>query len=137
MRNSLATEKCLVEKDGVASVRECPAFLALSLIANKWSIRILHLLLSEPGHTLRFSGIQKALDNITQRELTKQLREFERSGLVARKVYPVVPPRVEYTLTKLGHSLMEPVGQLSDWAAEHAAAIQKNRTEFEKKKSKA
>lgn len=132
MRNNLATDKCFETE---TKVTECPAFLALSLIANKWSIRILHTLLTAENHTLRFNQIQKALDTITQRELTKQLREFERSGLVVRKIYPVVPPRVDYTLTKIGHSLWEPVQQLDKWAEKHAAAIQKNRAAFKDKDS--
>ena len=130
MRNSLRTDQCLSDNTDNADVKECPAFLALSLIANKWSIRILHALLSAETQTLRFNQIQKGLDNITQRELTKQLREFERSGLVVRKVYPVVPPRVEYTLTTLGHSLWEPIEQLSAWADKYAAKIQQHRAEF-------
>ena len=133
MRNSLRTDQCLNENKDNAEVKDCPAFLALSLIANKWSIRILHTLLSQDTHTLRFNQIQKSLDNITQRELTKQLREFERSGLVVRKVYPVVPPRVGYTITTLGQSLWEPIEQLSAWADKHAAKIQKHRADFNEK----
>ena len=127
-RTSLSTEKCL--NPTVAHDDECPAFLALSLIANKWAIQILHALLSADSRTLRFGQLQKALGTITQRELTKQLREFEKSGLVDRKVYPQIPPRVEYKLTTLGHSLWEPIEQLSNWANKHAKTIQKKRAEF-------
>lgn len=136
MRNSLATEKCLSGEPHDPVIGLCPAFLALSLIANKWSIRILHALLTADEHTLRFNQIQKALDNITQRELTKQLREFERSGLLERKVYPQVPPRVDYTLTPLGHSLWEPVEKLSEWAAKNAKEVAEKRSAFEQKNQK-
>lgn len=130
MRNNFVTDKCFETTDKVA---DCPAFLALSLIANKWSIRILHALLTAENHTLRFSQIQKALDTITQRELTKQLREFERSGLVVRTIHPVVPPRVDYTLTAIGHSLWEPIGKLDEWATRYADTIQTHRAAFKDK----
>lgn len=130
MRTSLSTDKCLDENVKQDELEVCPAFLALSLIANKWAIRILHVLLQAEGNRLRFSQIQRALGRITQRELTKQLREFERSGLIARTVYPQVPPRVDYSLTALGHSLWEPVERLSQWADEHASEIAQNRASY-------
>jgi DNA-binding HxlR family transcriptional regulator len=131
VRTSLSTEKCLEETmEPTSSLEVCPAFLALSLIANKWSIRILHALLQAESNRLRFNQIQKALHSITQRELTKQLREFEKSGLVERTVYPQVPPRVEYSLTPLGHSLWDPVERLSQWADEHAAEIAEKRAAY-------
>lgn len=131
MRTSLSTEKCLNEADRNDGLDVCPAFLALSLIANKWAIRILHALLQAEANRLRFSQIQKALHSITQRELTKQLREFERSGLIERTVYAQVPPRVDYCLTPLGHSLWEPVERLSQWADEHAAEIAEKRNAYQ------
>lgn len=132
-RPALSTEKCL--EPPLAKHGDCPAFLALSLIANKWSVKILHTLLSETDHTLRFGQIQKSLATITQRELTKQLREFEKSGLVDRQVFAQIPPRVEYRLTPLGHSLWQPIQQLSDWAEENAATIQQKRLEFTQRTS--
>ncbi len=113
-------------------LKECPIFLTLGLIANKWSIRILYALLHAKGRTLRFGELQRALGGITQRELAKHLRAFEAAGMVARKVYPQVPPRVDYTLTELGKSLWKPIDGLSDWAEKHGAAIQKSRQKFEK-----
>ncbi len=109
----------------------CPAFLALSLIANKWSVKILYALSHAGEKPLRFGEIQKLLGNITQRELSKHLREFERSGLVTRKAYPEVPPRVEYSLTKLGHSLRYPMDALSDWSQQYGADILAHRKKFE------
>jgi DNA-binding HxlR family transcriptional regulator len=110
----------------------CPANLTMGLIANKWAIKILYTLALAEKQTLRFGQIQKALAPITQRELTKHLREFEKSGLVSRLVYPEVPPRVEYALTKLGASLREPMDTLSRWAEKNGGTIMKNRNEFEK-----
>ncbi|MFA7276282.1 MAG: helix-turn-helix domain-containing protein [Pseudobdellovibrionaceae bacterium] len=108
----------------------CPAQLTLSLIANKWSLGIIHALVITPSNTLRFGELMRLVGKITQRELTKQLREFEKSGLVMRTSYPEVPPRVEYRLTKLGLSLEGPVEALNDWAAEHGRAIIKNREKY-------
>jgi DNA-binding HxlR family transcriptional regulator len=113
------------------SLKECPVFLTLGLIANKWSVRILYSLLQAPQKTMRFSQVQKALGGITQRELTKHLREFEKAGIVRRVVYPQIPPRVEYTVTALGDSLWKPIEELSRWADEYGAQVQKNRKAFE------
>ncbi len=119
-----------------AGLKECPIFLTLSLIANKWSVRILYLLLHQEKQTLRFSEIQRGLTGITQRELSKHLREFEKSGIVERTVYPQVPPRVEYTLTKLGQSLWQPVEELSLWAEKNGPKVYKKRQEFEARAEK-
>ena len=115
------------------SHKTCPIFLTLGLIANKWSIQLLYNLLHADNKTLRFSQLQKALTGISQRELSKHLREFEKSGIVNRKVYPQVPPRVEYTLTDLGSSLFEPIDALSSWAEKYGPKVQKKRADFEKK----
>ena len=80
--------------------KTCPVFLTLQLVAHKWSVRILRQLLHAEKNTLRFGQLQKGLDGITQRELTKHLREFEKAGIVERTVYAEVPPRVEYRLTR-------------------------------------
>lgn len=111
--------------------RNCPVFLTLQLIAHKWSVRILRSLLRAENNTLRFGQLQKSLDGISQRELTKHLREFEKAGLVERTVYPEVPPRVEYRLTSAGHSLLKPVEEISVWAEQNAAFVQHKRREFE------
>jgi len=123
--------------DGSAgSHKSCPVFLTLSLIANKWSIQLLNHLLHAEKHTLRFSQLQKMLTGISHRELSKHLREFEKSAIVTRTVYPQVPPRVEYTLTSIGKSLFEPIEALSEWAVENGEKVQKKRAEFESKAKK-
>lgn len=113
------------------SLKECPIFLTLGLIANKWSVRILFSLLQADHKTLRFSQLQKTLGGITQRELTKHLREFEKAGIVKRTVFPQIPPRVEYTVTSLGDSLCKPIEELSRWADEYGELVHKNRSVFE------
>lgn len=111
--------------------KTCPVFLTLQLIAHKWSVRILRCLLHADENTMRFGQLQRALDGITQRELTKHLREFEKAGIVERKVYAEVPPRVEYRLTNIGHSLLKPVEEISLWAENNAAFVQQKRLDFE------
>lgn len=118
----------------VTGHENCPASVALGLIANKWSVKIMYTLSFAPAQCLRFKEIQKQLTPITQRELTKHLRAFEEAGLVTRTVYPEVPPRVEYQLTTLGISLCETVNALSRWAETHGAQIQENRAAFAARK---
>lgn len=96
-------------------------------------MRILRNLLQAENNTLRFGQVQKTVDGISQRELTKHLREFEKAGLVERTVYPEVPPRVEYRLTGAGRSLLKPVEEISVWAEQNAAFVQWKRREFEKR----
>ena len=117
------------------SIKECPIFLTLTLIANKWSIRILGQLLNAPKNTLRFNQLKHAMNGISQRELTKHLREFEKSGIVTRMVYAEMPLRVEYTLTKLGKTLCDPIQALSNWADKYGASVHKMRQEFEHRKN--
>jgi len=80
----------------------CPVETTLLLIGDKWKVLILRDLLTG---TKRFSELKKSLNGITQKMLTQQLRDMENNGLLSRKVYPVVPPKVEYSLTDLGISL--------------------------------
>ena len=86
----------------------------VNLISGKWAIPILYRLIvtNEP---IRFSELQRAVAPITQKELTRQLRLFEQRGLVSRKVYAEVPPRVEYQITALGRSLRPTLDSLADW----------------------
>lgn len=118
------------------SLEECPILLTLSLIANKWSIRIIDQLLRAEKHTLRFSQLKRGLSTITQRELTKHLREFEKSGIVSRHVHTGTPLRVDYSLTETGHSLLAPIQELSRWAEKHGQEIQKKRKEFDAQQQK-
>lgn len=92
----------------------CPVEAALEQISGKWKGLIIYHLLNG---TLRFSELSRHLGKVTQRSLTKQLRELEADGIVARKVYPVVPPKVEYSLTRKGEALKGVVKALGDWGA--------------------
>ena len=111
------------------SHKSCPVFLTLSLIANKWSVSLLHHLMTAQRMTMRFSQLQKSMTRISQRELSKHLKEFEKSGLVTRKAFAEVPPRVEYTLTPLGESLFVPIEALAKWAQDNGEELQKNRSQ--------
>ena len=81
--------------------------------------------------TLRFSELQRQIDGVSQRMLTVTLRQLERDGLVARKVYPVVPPRVEYSLTDLGCTLLSTIQSLVAWTEAHQAEIAAARAEYD------
>ncbi len=94
----------------------CPVEATLSLIGGKYKALILwHL----SGKTMRFSQLQKAITSATAKMLTQQLRELEAQELIHREVFPVVPPRVEYSLTSLGKSLMPVLVAMRDWGAEY------------------
>ena len=95
--------------------RELPAYnveTTMMLISDKWKVLILRDLM--PG-TKRFSELKRSVGHVTQKVLTAQLRQMEESGLVARTVYPEVPPRVEYSLTELGRSLKPVLDAMWDW----------------------
>lgn len=95
---------------------KCPVETALDVLAGKWKILILWYLRRD---TLRFNQLQKILPKITQKMLIQKLRELEKDGIVYRKVYPVVPPKVEYSLTKYGKSLNPILKQLYLWGEIH------------------
>ena len=90
----------------------CPVELTVGLIGDKWKILIIRDLLTG---TKRFGELKKSLNNITQKVLTNKLREMEAFGLVKRKVYPEVPPRVEYSLTDTGLSLKPILDSMVEW----------------------
>ena len=90
----------------------CPVELTLLLISNKWKVLIIRDLLDG---TKRFSELKKSITNISQKVLTSNLREMEENDLLTRKVYPEVPPRVEYTLTDIGYSLKTLLDDMDKW----------------------
>ncbi len=94
----------------------CPVEATLETIGGKWKGVILYHLLSE---TIRFNEFRRIMPSITQRMLTKQLRELENDRLIARKVYPEVPPKVEYSITEYGRSLEPVIKALQVWGIGH------------------
>ena len=101
----------------------------LARVGDKWTVLVVSTLGAGPK---RFNELRKALGSISQRMLTLTLRGLERDGLVTRTVYPIVPPRVEYELTKLGRSLLEPVSELGAWARKNRSAIADARERFDR-----
>jgi DNA-binding HxlR family transcriptional regulator len=93
-----------------------PVSDALSMIGGKWKIAIIYNLREDP---LRFGKLKRILSPITPQMLTKQLREMERDQLIDRKVYEVIPPKVEYSLTDFGQSFMPVLNSLCKWSTEH------------------
>ena len=101
----------------------CPVETTLSLIGDKWKVLILRDL--RPG-TKRFGQLRSSLGTVSQKVLTAQLRAMEASGLVVRKVYPEVPPRVEYSLSELGNSMRPIIRAMEQWGLEYQEQV-KNR----------
>ena len=103
----------------------------LARIGDKWSILLVVTLSRKPNHRARFSDLQKSIDGISQRMLTTTLRQLERDGLLSREVFPEVPPRVEYELTDLGLSLLEPMRNLVHWIGGNWHSIKEARVGFD------
>jgi DNA-binding HxlR family transcriptional regulator len=114
--------------EGCLAARE-----VLSRVGDKWSVLIVGLL---GNGSLRFSELKRSIEGISQRMLTLTLRGLERDGLVTRTIQATVPPRVDYALTPLGATLLEPVKALGVWANEHRADIQDGRNRFDKKEAR-
>lgn len=109
---------------------DCPVRQVLNQIGDKWSTLML-LALSEKAY--RFGELRRLIPDISQRMLTQTLRDLQRNGLISRTVFPTQPPSVEYRLTPLGQSLLEPVGALVRWAETHYARILTAREHFDTK----
>jgi DNA-binding HxlR family transcriptional regulator len=102
----------------------CPSRLVLDRIADKWTALVIQIL---AAGTMRYAALQREIGGISQKMLTQTLRSLERDGLVQRMVHPVVPPKVEYSLTKLGRTLIEPLQGLCRWSEKHLGELQANR----------
>ncbi|CAM3516641.1 helix-turn-helix domain-containing protein [Kibdelosporangium persicum] len=109
---------------------ECPSRTVLEVLANKWVLYVLGAL-QQHGEPMRFNQLGRTLPGITQKMLTQTLRTLERDGLVARRVYPTVPPRVEYELTSLGHKAGRLTVLIGEWALAHVDQILTARTAFD------
>ena len=107
---------------------DCPTRQVLDRIGEKWSVLIIMLL---KDRTLRFSELKRSIEGISHKMLTQTLRTLERDGLIARTVYPEVPPRVEYRLTALGTTLHEPIALIHCWAEQHIDAISAAQAQYD------
>ncbi len=108
----------------------CLSRQVLGLIADQWTPLVIYAL--EDG-TTRFGQLLKRIDGISKKMLTQTLRAMERNGLVQRVVYPVVPPVVEYSLTPLGQTLLEPMNALRIWAYGHLQEVAQARTTYDQR----
>jgi DNA-binding HxlR family transcriptional regulator len=108
---------------------KCPTRLVLNRIADKWTVLVVILLQTE---TKRFSQLQREIDGISQKMLTQTLRGLERDGLVNRTVHATVPPKVEYALTPLGHTLKDLLYAVKTWSETHINAVQIAQKSYDK-----
>ncbi|MCR8547198.1 helix-turn-helix transcriptional regulator [Salipiger sp. P9] len=106
----------------------CPIRDVLDRVGQKWTLLILIALMPGPR---RFSALQRRVGDISKRMLTQSLRELERDGLISRQVYPTKPPAVEYALTALGRSALDPIAVLTDWADRNHDRIRAARAAFD------
>lgn len=106
----------------------CPIRDVLDRIGDQWSLLILEAL--APG-TLRFNALMREIGDISKQMLSRTLKQLEQDGFITRTLYPEVPPRVEYTLTPLGRSFLEPMQQLVNWADTHHRAIVTARARYQ------
>lgn len=111
---------------------DCASRPILDQIADKWSMLILAVLCAQP---LRFNAIKRRLEGITQKALTQALRRLERNGIVARRVIPVSPVAVEYSVTPLGRTLQQPFAALYAWTVDHLPDIEQARRDFDQRKT--
>lgn len=112
---------------------DCPVRGILDKLGDKWTTLVITSLAEGK---LRFSEIRKRIPDISQRMLTEALRSLERDGVLVRTVYPTSPPRVDYSLSALGHSLLPLVNALVSWALEHRLEIHSARASYDAAKSK-
>ncbi len=107
-------------KININSLPPCPVETTLTLISDKWKVLILRDLMNG---TMRFGELKKSIGHVTQKVLTSQLRQMEESGLLTRKVYAEVPPRVEYTLTDVGYSLKPILDAMWTWGENYKKSL--------------
>ena len=108
---------------------QCPVRNVLSRIGDRWSLLVL-LALHDKAEAMRFSDLCKAIPDVSQKMLTSTLRKLEADDLLSRTIYPEVPPRVEYKLTKRGKTLIPLLNQLVDWSLNNMDAIMRHREKY-------
>ena len=109
---------------------QCPIRNVLSRIGDRWSLLVL-LALHDKAEAMRFSDLCRAIPDVSQKMLTSTLRKLEADDLLSRTIYPEVPPRVEYKLTKRGKTLIPLLNQLVDWSLDNMDAIIRHREKYE------
>jgi DNA-binding HxlR family transcriptional regulator len=127
LSHSPRTTDCTVSTE--LKAEQCPVLLALSVIGGKWKLQILWSLSAGP---LRYSQLRRKLTGISEKMLIQQLKNLEKEGLVVRKMYPEVPPRVEYELNQASRDLMIVLRQLKEWWNTHHSAVEQEETHEQK-----
>jgi DNA-binding HxlR family transcriptional regulator len=117
-----------VQVEGNVYDRNCPSRQVLDRIGDTWSVLVIVSLAQGPQ---RYTELARRVDGVSPKMLTQTLRGLERDGLISRTVHAVVPPRVDYTLTKLGESLLDLVGALESWAQTHIEDVQAARSTYD------
>lgn len=115
--------------------QKCPMITFVNMVSGKWAIPVLYrlIVINVP---VRFSDLKRAIPEITQKELTKQLRLFETRGIVRRQIYAEVPPKVEYQITELGLTLRTTLDSLAGWVKQNEAALTANTQAYAEQESK-
>ncbi|MDJ0717243.1 MAG: helix-turn-helix domain-containing protein [Prochloraceae cyanobacterium] len=108
--------------------RDCPTQQILDVITDKWSVIVIYCLAYGPK---RYKQIQRRIEGISQKVLTQTLRNLERHGLVLRTVYAEVPPRVEYALTSLGETLIDPLLAIANWSRQYFIEVAASRDRYD------
>lgn len=122
--------------ENFSHAEDCPIRNVLDRFGDKWSILVI-LILGEKNGAMRFNEIIHAVGDISQKMLTVTVRSLEADGLVSRRHYPEIPPRVEYSLTDMGISLLPHIDGLTKWAIKNQESIVKTRKKFSLKKQAA
>ncbi|WP_245195278.1 winged helix-turn-helix transcriptional regulator [Kocuria subflava] len=113
--------------------QDCPSRTVLRHLTDRWAPMILTVL--APGQPVRFTELRRTVQGVSPKVLTETLRSMERDGLVTRRVTPSVPPRVDYLLTDLGASTVEPLAALRRWAEANVGEVQRNRRRYDREQA--
>ncbi len=128
MKGALEPMALMCKGDHAKAAREL-----LTRVGDKWSILLVVMLARSPNHRARFSELHRMVEGISQRMLTTTLRNLERDGFLKRESFPEIPPRVEYELTALGLSLLDPMEHLVGWIGHNWRSIKAARERFDGK----
>ena len=121
-------ENSIVMADIKAEYLACPIRHVISRFGDKWSLLVLYTINERENGVIRFNELRRHMSDCSQKMLSQTLKNLEQSHLVHRKVYPEVPPRVEYTLTDLGKSLMPSIQSILKWSVEHFNEVVTDKT---------
>lgn len=120
------------KEDKNSVIEICPIRNVIARFGNKWAFLVLYTI--NENEVVRFSELCKAIPDVSSRMLSETLRVLEADGFISRKIYPVVPPKVEYRLTQLGASLIPHIVALTEWAQQNMDEIVANRKSFRRKR---